>query len=159
MAPYKIPSAFCSVKIPRCMCCPFQRAEPHSSVGSVRCGLENRRSLIRSPARPIFFPRIDDSYCDSILFLCHRCLLFRQWLCGKAASGLKEYCAGYWLKELQESMDRFGGRSDITEILFKTALNTIQSIKNQYISMVCVVSKYRSVCDCQIFKVCIVSNT
>ena len=38
----------------------------------------------------------------------------------------KEYCAEYWLKELQESMDRYTG--DITEILLKMALNTIQSM-------------------------------
>ena len=37
----------------------------------------------------------------------------------------------YWLKELQEGMDRCTGRRNITEILLKTALNTIQSI-NQY---------------------------
>ena len=34
----------------------------------------------------------------------------------------------YWLKVLQESMDSCIGRSDITEILLKTALNTIKSI-------------------------------
>ena len=39
----------------------------------------------------------------------------------------KNYCAEYWLKELQESMDRCTGCHDITEILLKTALNTIQS--------------------------------
>ena len=39
-------------------------AEPHSSVGNV--AHLNRRSLVRSPARPIFFPKIDDSYCDWI---------------------------------------------------------------------------------------------
>ena len=37
----------------------------------------------------------------------------------------KEYCAEYWLKELQKSMDS----CDIPEILFKTALNTVQSTK------------------------------
>ena len=31
-----------------------------------RTGLENWRSLVRSPARPIFLPRIDDSQCDRI---------------------------------------------------------------------------------------------
>ena len=35
----------------------------------------------------------------------------------------KECCLEYWLKELQENMDW-----DITEILLKMALNTIQSI-------------------------------
>ena len=34
----------------------------------------------------------------------------------------------YWLKELQESMDRCTGPCDIIEILLKMALNTIQSI-------------------------------
>ena len=57
-----------------------------------------------------------------------------QWLgrmlCGKLASGLEEYCADYWLKRLQECMDWYTGRCNITEILLKTALNSInQSIK------------------------------
>ena len=38
-----------------------------------------------------------------------------------------EYCAKYWLKELQENMDRCNGRCDITELLLKTALKSIQS--------------------------------
>ena len=40
----------------------------------------------------------------------------------------KEYGAEYWLKEVQESMDRCSGCHDITEMLLKTAFNTIQSI-------------------------------
>ena len=40
----------------------------------------------------------------------------------------KEYCAEYWLNELWESMDRFTDCRDMTEILLKIALNTIQSI-------------------------------
>ena len=43
----------------------------------------------------------------------------------------KEYCAEYWLKEIQENMDRCTGRRDITEILLKMSLNTIQSINQQ----------------------------
>ena len=39
----------------------------------------------------------------------------------------KEYCAEFWLKELQESMDRCTVCCDITEILLKKVLNTIQS--------------------------------
>ena len=50
------------------------------------CRLENRRLLVRPPARPIFFLRIDDSQ-DS--FLSYYCPLFRQWLSGKAAIGLE----------------------------------------------------------------------
>ena len=44
----------------------------------------------------------------------------------------KEYCAKYWLKELQETMDRCTGHPDITGILLKTALNTIQSINTYH---------------------------
>ena len=44
---------------------------------------------------------------------------------GKRPVAWKEYCAEYWLKELQESIDT---RRDITEIMLKTALNAIQSI-------------------------------
>ena len=40
----------------------------------------------------------------------------------------KEYSAEYWLKEFQKRMDRCTGRRNITDILLKTALNTIQSI-------------------------------
>ena len=59
--------------------------------------------------------------------LCIRCL---QWFWGLmiiiAASDLERI--KYWLKELQESMDRCTGRQGMTEILLKTAFNTIQSI-------------------------------
>ena len=47
---------------------------------------------------------------------------------GKETVAWKEDCAEYWIKELQESMDRCTGRRDMTEILLKTALNSIQSI-------------------------------
>ena len=49
---------------------------------------------------------------------------------GKQPVAGKEYCAEYWLKDLQESMERCTGHHDITEILLKTALNTIQSINH-----------------------------
>ena len=61
-----------------------------------------------------------------------RCPLFRQWLCGKADSGLERVL--YWLKELQKSMDRCSVCRDIPEILLKMAINTIQTI-NQYRAM------------------------
>ena len=40
---------------------------------------------------------------------------------GKQHFGLKEYCAEYWLKDLQENMDRYAGCCDIPEILLKMA--------------------------------------
>ena len=39
----------------------------------------------------------------------------------------KEYCAECWLKELHKSLNTCTGCRDITEILSKTALKTIQS--------------------------------
>ena len=36
---------------------------------------------------------------------------------GKQPVAWKEYCVGYWLKELQESMDRCTGHCDMSEIL------------------------------------------
>ena len=47
---------------------------------------------------------------------------------GKKPVAWKGYFAEYWLKELQESMHMCTGRRDITEILLKTALNSLKSI-------------------------------
>ena len=49
---------------------------------------------------------------------------------GKQQVAWKEYHAEYWLNELLESIDRCTGRSDITEILLKMDLNTLQSTIN-----------------------------
>ena len=46
---------------------------------------------------------------------------------GKQPLIWKQYCAEYWLKELQENMYRCTGDRDITERLLKTTSNTIQS--------------------------------
>ena len=45
----------------------------------------------------------------------------------------KEYCAEYWLKELQKNMDSCTGRRNITELLLERALNTIQSINREVV--------------------------
>ena len=47
---------------------------------------------------------------------------------GKQPVAWKEYCVEYWFKEIQESMDRYTGCHDITEILLKMVLNGFQSI-------------------------------
>ena len=80
------------------------------------------------PARPIFFPRIDVSHCDRIYSSLTAIRCFDNDYVGKQPVAWKEYCVEYWLKELQESMDRCTGRRDITETLLKTAQNTIRSI-------------------------------
>ena len=58
-------------------------------------------------------------------------MCFENGYMGKQPVAWKEYCVEYWLKELQESMDMCTGCRDMTEILLKMALNTMQSI-NQF---------------------------
>ena len=82
-----------------------------------------------SPAQPIFFPRIDDSHCDRIHSSLTAVLCFDNSYVGKQSVTRKEYCAEYRLKELQESIERCTGRSDIYIMLLKAALNTIQLVK------------------------------
>ena len=84
------------------------------------------------PARPIFIPRIDDSHFDRIYSSLTAVRSFDNGYVGKQPVAWKEYCVEYWLKELQESMDRCTGHSDKTEILLKMALNTTQSINLVY---------------------------
>ena len=89
-------------------------AQPHSSVSSF------------ADLRTIFFPRTDDGH--SPLTAVHS---FDNKYVGKQPVTWIEYRAEYWLKELQESMDRCTGLRDVTEILLKMALNTIKSINQQ----------------------------
>ena len=76
----------------------------------------------------VFFPRIDDSHCDRIHSSLTAVCCFDNGYVGQQPVAWKEYYVEYWLKEHQESMDRYNGCRDINEILLKTALNTIQSI-------------------------------
>ena len=108
-------------------------------------GVVTLRSLVWSPARPIFFPRIVDSHCDRIHSSLTAVCCFNKGYLGKQPVAWKEYSAEYWLKEFQENMDRCTGRLDITEILLQMALNTIQSINHSNIafSIVSVISQWR----------------
>ena len=107
-------------------------AEPYSAFGSVQDPvLENRMSLVRCPARPIFLPKTDDSLWGRIHSSLAAVHCFDNGNVGKQPVAWKEYCAEYGLRELQECMGSGTGRRNITEILFKTALNTIQSINYQ----------------------------
>ena len=47
---------------------------------------------------------------------------FNNGYVGKQPVAWKEYCTQYWLKELQESMGRYTGQPDITEIMFKNGV-------------------------------------
>ena len=53
---------------------------------------------------------------------------FNDCYVGKQPLALEEYCAGYWPKELLESMDRCTGCHDVTDILLIFAFNTMHSI-------------------------------
>ena len=101
--------------------------KPHSSVGSI--------ADLRTGGR-WFNPRlgqnswIDDSHSDRIHSSLTAVHCFDNDYVGNQPVAWKEYCAEHWLKELQGRMDRCTGHHNITEILFKMALNTIQSIIN-----------------------------
>ena len=100
------------------------------------------RLLVRSPAQPIVLLRIDDSHCDRIhssLTAVHR---FDNDYLRKQSVAWKEYCAEYWLKKLQESMDRSTDRCDISGILLKMVFkhHTINQSLNLYQS-----TKFRTV--------------
>ena len=52
---------------------------------------------------------------------------------GKQPVAWKEYCAEYWLKELQEGMDKCTGCRDVTEVLLKTALTPYNQSNNSLV--------------------------
>ena len=109
--------------------------KPHCSV------VENRRLLVQSLAWLIFFPRINDVIETRFIPFSPLSIVLTMvmWESNgyvrKQPVALKEYCAEYWLKELQESMDRYTGCHDITEIPLKTVLNTTQSINYFYLGI------------------------
>ena len=65
---------------------------------------------------------VDDSHCDKIHFSLTTVHCFDNGYVGKKQVAWEEYCAEYWLKELEESMDRCTGHHDITEIQLKMTL-------------------------------------
>ena len=104
----------------------FKRlSSPHSSVGSV--------ADLRTGGR-WFDPRVSQYSFRGLMRVIatgfiplSRC--FDNGYVGKQPFGLERILYQlYWLKELQESMDRCTGRRAVTEILLKTTLNAIQSI-------------------------------
>ena len=79
-----------------------------------------------------FFQRLDDRIHSSLTAV--HC--FDDGYVGKQLVAWKAYCAECWLKELQESIDRCTGRSDIIEKLLKngakhhTINHTIDSVQS-----------------------------
>ena len=76
-------------------------------------------SVTRSPLSHPVGARIDDSNCDRIHSSLTAIRCFDNGYVGKQPVARKK---------VEESMDRSTGCRDITEILLKTVLNTIQSI-------------------------------
>ena len=68
---------------------------------------------VRSPARPIFFPRIDDSHCDRIHSSLTTVRCFDNGYLGKLPVAWKEYCAEYWLKEVPYRVENFVRKGEI----------------------------------------------
>ena len=73
--------------------------EPSPIALLVGFGLENKRWLVRFPALPMFFPRIDDSHCDRIHASLTALRCFDNGYVGKQPVAWKKYCAEYWLKK------------------------------------------------------------
>ena len=71
--------------------------------------------MVQSPAGPIFFPRNDNSHCNRIHSSLTAVHCLDNGYVRKQPVDWKEYCVEYWLKELQESMDRCTGCHDIIE--------------------------------------------
>ena len=103
----------------------FSSVKPHSSVGSIAYFSRGRW----------FNPRLGQYSFWGLMIVIATGFIplttvpwFDNSYVGKQPVAWKEYWAEYWLKELQESTDRCTGCCNVTEILLKTDLNTIQSI-------------------------------
>ena len=113
------------------ICCLFHRvfqklpAEPLSSVGSVAY-LRNRGRWFDPRFGQFSFQVLMIVIATGFVPLSSLSIYFENGFVGKQPGAWKEYCMGYWLKELQESMDRCTGRLDTTEILLKMERRYIQ---------------------------------
>ena len=83
-------------------------AESYSSFSSVQDPvLENRMSLVQSPARPIFLPRTDDRHCDRIHFSLASVHCFDNGYVIKQPVARREYCAEYWFNRSPGMQGKF----------------------------------------------------
>ena len=92
-----------------CISCFTKLLSSHSTVGSVE-DLRKGGFLFKPLAPPIFFQRHGDRIHSSLSILLMMVIWeSSQWLG-------KNICAEYWLKELQESMDRCSGHHSLNKI-------------------------------------------
>ena len=73
---------------------------PSPTAQSVALRSWEQEVAVSIQARPLFFPRIDDSHCDRIHFSLTAVRCFDNGYVGKQPVAWKEYCVDYWLKEL-----------------------------------------------------------
>ena len=106
------------------------QAKPQSSVGSI-VDLRTGGRWFDPPARPIFFPKIENSHCTRIHSSLTAVRCFDSGYVGKQPVAWEEYSAVHWIKEFQKGTDRCTSCPDIIEILLKTASNTTQSINRR----------------------------
>ena len=101
---------------------------PHSSVGSMP---DLRTGLWFNPWLGQYsFRGFDNNHCSRIHYSLKAVHCFYHVYVGKQPWAWKDHCAEYWLKELQESMDRCIG------ILLKIGVKHHTSIKSFIISSV-----------------------
>ena len=110
----------------------------------ITCPYVKADLFLRYPQNKCIVPNGD--HCDRIHSSLTAVYSFDDSNVAKQPVARKEYCARHWLKELHESMDRYTGRRDVTEILLNTALNIIQSIIQSRMEkgLECVVKMERS---------------
>ena len=94
------------------------------SLNIEKCGEQDKEQseewLVNRDTDFVFFSVLKVIY-EGFLFAIHSSLTnvrcFNNSHVGKQPVAWKEYCAEYWLKELQQGMDKCTDRCDITEIL------------------------------------------
>ena len=93
--------------------------------------------MVTSSAWQIFFQRIDEGHGVGTWSSLTTVHCFDDGYIGKLSVAWIVYCAEYWVKELQERMDRYTGCSSITEKMLNMTLDTIQSIKQSLLNDKC----------------------
>ena len=83
------------------------------------------------PASANIFPRIGDSHCNRIHSSVTAVHCFDDVYVGKHPVAWKRVMCEVLVRRTQESMDRYTGHHDITEIMLKMALNNIQSLRSK----------------------------
>ena len=91
------------------------------------------RELRKADMNRNFAVSIDDSNCNRTHSSLKAVYCFDDGHMGKQPVACKEYCAEYWQEDLRESMDRYTGCRNTTEIMMETTLTPIKSNQLSYL--------------------------